>query len=109
MAADYIAAMFQTYGIQPFGDVTYSRPSRADMMAGIRPAATKTYFQNFSLIQYEPGEEQKLSVVTSLPGSEKSIDFVYQTDFSVNTGTVGQSAKADLVFVGYGYQNEEEA
>lgn len=108
MAADYIASMLQTYGVKPFGDEEFSRPSRAEMMAGARPAATKTFYQNFSLIQYEPGAEQKLSVVTSKPGSESSIDFVYQTDFTVNTGTVGKSAQAGLVFVGYAFKDEEK-
>jgi len=108
MAADYIASMFELYGVQPFGDEEYSRPSRSERMAGVRPVASKTYYQNFSLVQYEPGTEQKFSVVNSIPGSESSIDFVYQTDFSVNTGTVGQTAQAGLVFAGYAFSDEEE-
>lgn len=108
MAADYIASMMELYGVEPFGDEVYSRPTRQEMMAGIRPTASKTFYQNFSLLQYEPGDEQKLSVVTSSPGSESAVDFAYQSDFSVNTGTVGQSAQAGLVFVGYGFTNEDE-
>ncbi|WP_167608300.1 M20/M25/M40 family metallo-hydrolase [Maribellus sediminis] len=108
MAADYIAAMMELYGVEPFGDEVYSRPTRQEMMAGIRPTASKTFYQNFSLLQYEPGDEQKFSVVTSSPGSESAVDFAYQSDFSVNTGTVGQSAQAGLVFVGYGFKNEDE-
>ncbi len=108
MAADYIASMLKTYGVQPFGDEIRSRPSRRDMMAGIRPTVSKSYYQNFSLIQYEPGKEQNLSVVTSAVGSENAVNFGYQTDFYVRTGTVGQTAQAPLVFVGYGFQNEDE-
>ncbi len=108
MAADYIAAMFQTYGVKPFGDQVYSRPTRAELMAGIRPTASKSYFQNFSLIEYEPGDEQQLSVISGKTGSESSIEFNFKTDFYVNTGSVGQSGKGGLVFIGYGFQDEEK-
>ncbi|MBK6284109.1 MAG: M28 family peptidase [Draconibacterium sp.] len=40
--------------------------------------------------------------------SEKSVDFGYKTDFSVRTGAVAQSAKAPVVFVGYGFVNDEK-
>lgn len=108
IAADYIASMLKTYGVKPFGDESYTRPSRSERMEGIRPQKYKSYFQNFSLIQYEPGEEQSFSVVSSRPGSESSVNFGYQTDFYVRTGTVGQKVQAPLVFVGYGYENKEE-
>lgn len=108
IAADYIASMLKTYGVKPFGDDTYTRPSRSERMEGVRPKKYKSYYQNFSLIQYEPGEEQSFSVVSSKPGSESSMNFAYKTDFYVRTGTVGQTAQAPLVFVGYGYENKEE-
>ncbi len=108
MAADYIASMFQTYGVQPFGDKGYTSPSRSERMAGIRPKEYRTYFQNFSLIQFEPGEEQILSVVTSAPGSESSMNFGYRTDFYVSTGLNGQTVQAPLVFAGYGFADEDE-
>lgn len=108
MAADYIASVLQVYGVQPYGDEVYSQPSRQERMAGVRPTVSKSYYQNFSLLQYESGDEQTFSVVSSKPGSESSVDFVYRSDFSVNTGTVGQSAQAGLVFAGYGFTDEEE-
>ena len=58
------------------------------------------------MLQYEPGEQQTFSVVSSMPGSESSVDFVYQSDFSVNTGSVGQSAQAGLVFAGYAFTGD---
>lgn len=108
IAADYIASMFKVYGIQPFGDESYTRPSRSEMMEGVRPQKFRSYFQNFSLIQYEPDEEQTFSVVSGMPGSESSVNFAFRTDFYVRTGSVGQTAHAPLVFVGYGYSNEKE-
>ncbi len=108
IAADYIASMFQVYGIKPFGDAAMVTLSRRDMMAGSRPRPGKTYFQNFSLIQYEPGDEQTFSVISNGINSEKAVNFGFKTDFSVRTGAVGQTAKAPVVFVGYGYQNKEK-
>ncbi|HSO86192.1 MAG TPA: M20/M25/M40 family metallo-hydrolase [Draconibacterium sp.] len=108
IAADYIASMFQVYGIKPFGDEVINTPSRREWMAGNRPKAGKTYFQNFSLIQYEPGEEQTFAVISTGMNSEKAVNFGYKTDFSVRTGVVGQTAKAPVIFVGYGFQNKEK-
>ena len=108
IAADYIASMLKTYGVKPFGDDIYSRPSRAEMMAGKRPERSKSFYQNFSLVQYEPGQEQTFSVVSSGVGSESSVNFGYKTDFYVRTGTVGQTAQAPLVFVGYGFEDKDE-
>ena len=109
MAADYIASMFQIYGIKPFGDeATPTFSGRRRMMAGNMGPQPKTYFQNISLIKYEPGEEQTFSVISNGMNSEKSVNFGYKTDFSVRTGAVGQTAKAPVVFAGYGFQNKEK-
>lgn len=110
MSADYIASMFQVYGVKPFGDEempSFSGRNRRQVVFQVGPRP-KTYFQSFSLIQYEPGEKQSLSVISVAPGSENAVDFNYGTDFSVRTGTVGQSAKAPVVFAGYGYENTEK-
>jgi hypothetical protein len=108
ISADYIASMFQVYGVKPFGDEEINTLSRREMMAGLRPKSGKSYFQNFSLIQYEPGEEQTFSVISNGLNSEKSVDFGYKTDFNVRTGAVAQSAKAPVVFVGYGFADDEK-
>lgn len=107
MAADYIASIFQIYGIEPFGDVKQNIPSRKQRMEGMMPTTETTYFQHFSLLEYSPGEIQTLSVITSNSIAESSVDFNFQTDFSVNPGTAGRSGKAPLVFAGYGYSDEK--
>lgn len=107
LAADYIASMFQVYGIQPFGDEETGRLSRREMMAGMRPKSGRTYFQNFSLIKYEAGEDQSFSVISKGTNSEKSVDFGFKTDFDVRTGSVAQSALASVVFAGYGFTDKE--
>ena len=108
MAADYIASVFQVYGIEPFGDDTRIMPSRQERMAGAQPTIAKTYFQNFSLLEYSPGEEQSFSVVTRTKNSSSAIDFSYLTDFYVRTGTVGQTVSAPLFFAGYAFSDAEK-
>ena len=107
IAADYIASMFNVYGIKPFGDLERKMPSRRERMAGVRPETYNTYYQNFNLLKYTPGDVQTFSVVSSTPGSESAVNFGYQTDFSVRTGSVGQKVQAPLAFVGYGFVDED--
>ncbi len=108
LAADYIASIFKIYGIEPFGDVERKVPTRAQRTAGMTPMAEISYFQNFSLLEYSPGDIQNLSVVTQSPGRESAADFNFKSDFSVNPGTVGRSGKAALVFAGYGFKSKKE-
>jgi len=108
IAADYIASMFQIYGIQPFGDVAMPATSGRRRMMPETGSATKTYFQNISLIEYQPGDVQTFSVISSAAGSENAVNFGYKTDFFVRTGVVGQTAKAPVVFAGYGFENTEK-
>ena len=51
IAADYIASMFQVYGIKPFGDEEMTMPSRSERMAGARPTVYNSYFQKFNLLK----------------------------------------------------------
>lgn len=108
IAADYITSMFKVYGIEPFGDEVRTRPSRRERMAGVRPTVSKSYYQNFSLLEYTTGDEQSFSVISSGVGSENAVNFGFKTDFNVRIGTVGQTAQAPLVFVGYGFSDEDE-
>ena len=108
LAADYIASVFKIYGIEPFGETKYIVPSRKERMEGKQITTETSFFQNFSMLEYTPGEEQFLSVVSTGSNSESAIDFNFKTDFYVTPGTVGRSGKAGLVFAGYGFKNEKE-
>lgn len=107
MAADYIASMFQVYGLEPAGDITYIYPSRAERMQGRRPTEKRTYFQNFSLIEYQPGDEHELALIHNTAGGSRTIHFDYQTDFSVQGSDVSVEMETPVVFVGYGLSDEE--
>jgi len=106
MAADYIASIFKIYGLEPGGDIAYIYPSRAERMRGKRPVEYRTYFQSFDLIEYKPGKEQHLSLVDKSTGGSRTLNFAYQTDFSVRTSDVAVELEMPLVFAGYGYRDE---
>lgn len=106
MAADYIASMFKVYGLKPAGDVEWTRPGRAERRAGAKPEKIETYFQNFGLLAYEPGEKQELKLIKE---NGSILNFAYRSDFSLSTGTVGLEAEAPLVFVGYGYKSDDDS
>lgn len=102
MAADYIASVFQILGIEPAGDIKWTQPSWEERNRGIKPEQYRTYFQNFDLISYEATDEQ----IFMLNSNSKKMAYNYKTDFSVNTGTIGIEVDAPLVFVGYGFKDE---
>lgn len=107
MAADFITSLFKIYGLQPAGDIKTITPSWREMRDGARPQEIQTYFQNFSLLEYDAGEEQLLSVALKNNGVEEKINFQHKTDFDVRPSSIGLETKAPVVFVGYGYKNEE--
>ncbi|UCG27998.1 MAG: M20/M25/M40 family metallo-hydrolase, partial [Bacteroidales bacterium] len=107
MAADYIASLFKVYGLKPGGDLETIRPSRDEMRMGVMPKQVRSYFQSFQLIEYSPGEDQFFSVISKKGTGSRTLNFVYRTDFSVNTSEVGIELNAPVVFVGYGLADKE--
>jgi hypothetical protein len=111
MAADYIASMFKIYGIQPAGDFQAVQRQRSMAAMGrggfARPEQIRTYFQNFALIQSEPGEEQEFAITTSDEEIQKTTTFAYRTDYTVGVTTTGVKINAPIVFVGYGLYDEK--
>ncbi len=107
MAADYIASLFKVYGLEPAGDMTSTYVSRAERMKGKRPEQFRTFYQSFNLIEYKSGEEQELSLVSNTGAGKRALNFAYQTDFSVRTSDVAIELEMPVVFVGYGYADED--
>ncbi len=106
MAADYIKSMFQAYGVQAAGDVTYHRPTPEQRAAGINLQEVKSYFQDFNLIKYKAGKNQVFQLKKTSGNSNSMQSFDYLTDFSFNTTQISQSFDAEIVFVGYGYVDQ---
>lgn len=107
MAADYIASMFQVYGLEPGGDVEYIMPSWTERMAGKRPVQYRTYFQSFNLLEYKAGDSHEFSLVDRSSGGTRTINFAYRTDFSVRPSDVSVELEMPVVFAGYGISDEK--
>ena len=107
MAADYIASLFKVYGLQPAGDLEFDRPTRAERMAGKRPASYRTYYQSFNLIETRAGKDHELSLTETTAGGSRTLNFTYQTDFSVRASGVSTELELPIVFVGYGLTDKE--
>ncbi len=108
LAGDYIASLFRIYGIKPAGDIQMKNPSWGDWRKGRRPESIPTYFQNFNLINSEPGDHQELSIIKVKDDNKEILSFGYRTDFDIYSSLANIELEAPVVFVGYGYKNEEK-
>lgn len=100
LAADYVASMFKVFGTVPAGDVSMGGGQRMSRnQAGPPPPRTKSFFQNFTLIESQPGGG---SILTIKKGG-REYTFEENVDFSVSRATLNGKFEAPLVFVGYGF------
>lgn len=111
IAGDYIASMFKIWGVKPGGDEVMPamgrRPSGAQPGQQPRVQGIKTYFQNIPFLEAEPGSgEQSMALIIKEGNSEKKYYFS-GSDFSISGSSVGTEFTAPVVFVGYGFKNEE--
>jgi len=104
MAGDYIASIFATYGLKPGGDKKWYYPPYEERRKGAEPYQYGTYFQEVVLVKYRAGEEQSFNLISG----GKEYAFSYKTDFSLSPGSIPQNFTSEIVFVGYGYVNEDE-
>jgi hypothetical protein len=104
MAGDYIASMFQVFGIEPYGDMEYSFPFA--WQRGARPEAKPSYFQKFNIIKYRMSDKQSFSLISEVNGSRFVKNFVYDIDYTVNGIETDTEIDAPVVFVGYGIKND---
>ena len=102
LASDYVKSMFQVSGVAPAGDPAMGMGGGFRMArnaGGGRPAApSKSYFQNFTLIEPVPGGSASLSISKN----GRQFTFVDSIDFMVGTGAMSTKFEAPVVFVGYG-------
>ena len=111
MAADYIASMFQVYGLQP-ADFQKDRDGFAgwgNRRGGAGTGDRMNYFQEFALMKTENSDDHELAVITETHGSRKTTRFAYSNDFGfMNRPIISQEGEFPVVFVGYGLVNKEE-
>jgi hypothetical protein len=105
LAADYVASMFKVFGAVPAGDVAMSGGFRMQRpTSGPPPAPSKSYFQNFTLIESQPGGTSTFTVKKG--GREYNFD--EGIDFTVGRASMNAKFDAPVVFVGYGMVDKEK-
>ena len=105
LASDYVASMFKVFGAAPAGDAAMSGGFRMQRpTSGPPPAPSKSYFQNFTLIESQPGGTSTLTV--NKGGREYNFD--EGIDFTVGRASMSAKFEAPVVFVGYGMVDKEK-
>jgi hypothetical protein len=107
MAADYIASIFQMYGIKPLGDMAQKRLSRELKLQGEKPEQYRSYFQNFDLISETRNKKSSLNWTKSTAVSEQTKELVEGTDYQIQGRFSSMAIDAPIVFLGYGIKNED--
>lgn len=101
LAGDYVASMFKFSGIKPGGDLPQRRMRR--MGSGQPQQPSRSYFQNFTLLEPVPDGSSLISVKKG----KKELFFQENIDFQISRASVSEKFSSSVVFVGYGIENEE--
>lgn len=104
MAGDYIASMFQVFGIEPFGDMEYIFPLAGQRRMGLE--AKPSYFQKFNIIKYKLSDQQCFSLISEANGARFKKNFEYGIDYNLSGIETDTEIEAPVVFVGYGIKND---
>jgi hypothetical protein len=92
MASDYIAGMYKAMGLKPGGNTSSRNPS---------------YFQNINFIQTRPGDQQECWIIKKGVGREYKMSLGYKVDYTITPGSQSIETEAEVVFVGYGIDDEK--
>ncbi len=101
ISSDYIASMLRLYGVKPGGDYPQA--------GGLYPNQNRTgrsFFQNFVLIKTEQGNDQILKIKSVDGEAVKTVSFTYNVDFSFRPSFSDFEIEAPVVFVGYGFKDD---
>lgn len=107
MAGDFIAAIFQIYGLQPAGDLEgtgYAPYVRGEPMRRI--PKTPGYFQNIPFVQ-TLSNESSIEIISKHDGVENKLLLSQNKDYYISGGPVNQEITSPIVFIGYGYKNDD--
>lgn len=106
IAADYLASMFQLYGLKPVDKLIdpYVRVENMNFHDNV-------FFQNFSIIKLNPSDDHQLSIVNQIGSRSFEEQFDYKSDF-VTSDFLGIPTRCiigtfPVVFVGYGLVDEK--
>lgn len=105
LATAYAASMLRVFGAAPAGDQAMAEGFRfGGGGGGQRTPPQRSYFQNFTLIESQPGGSSQLAI------KKGGREFVFEenVDFSVSRPALGGKFEAQLVFVGYGIADKEK-
>ncbi len=105
ISADYIASMFQVYGIKPLGDSVIWYPNREERKKGKKSHWIQSYFQSVPMIEYSQGDDNKCSIIEQTNYGKRSIQLNYNSDFRISIPGYAVESSAPVVFVGYGYKD----
>ena len=109
IASEYIASIMATYGVTPGGDMKTIREERTASWGRRNTKKYRSFFQDFSLLRYRPGDEQYMEIHSATEDGSLSLILDYGTDYKVSVHTTGREFTAPLVFVGYGITDEESS
>jgi hypothetical protein len=109
LAGEYLSSLFKLYGLQPRGEDTEFTPNRYQKLLGAKTEKTTTCFQPFVAVEVVKSNEQSLSVVHKTSEGYRERPYQYKTDFDVVLISQSIRGLVPLVFVGYGFRNEELA
>ncbi|MFO7827789.1 MAG: hypothetical protein R6V23_04135, partial [Bacteroidales bacterium] len=102
LAADYLASMLQFMNVKAAGDQEMTNPTREEYFKGVRPQEYTSYFQN---IYMSKNLESNTAMTIKL--SNQELTFNEGSDFLVSSYPHATKITAEIVFVGYGFIDEE--
>jgi len=112
MAGDFIASVFQIYGLQPAGDLEagggFTIEQMIMYMSGERPKMVppaRTYFQNIPFVQTLTSESA-MELITREGSVERKFLLSKGNDYNIWGQGTGQELTSPVVFIGYGYKND---
>lgn len=107
IAADYIASVFQMYGVKPLGDIKQKRLSREYKLKGEKPESYRSYMQEFDLISEVRKSKSILEWSSSEGESTITKTLTEGSDYEIKGRAEAVKITAPVVFLGYGIKNRD--
>ena len=102
ISSEYLASLLQLYGVKPAGDYLPNQNS-----GGTSKPASRSYFQNFTLIKSTTGTENVLRIISTDGETNQAADLVSTADYVVYPSGESSETEAPVVFAGYGFKSDK--